>query len=243
MTLVNAETGEVVSPEVAEAAERAERIRRGIVALANVRDDVLTAAAEAYRARDWDTLGYDSWESYCAGELGADRIRLDRDQRREIVASLRSEHLSTRAIAAVVGADHSTVVRDLDATGADAPVAETVMSIDGRERPAARPAPRPAPEPEVLDAELVEAEQQNQAIERFVAADPEIGRLRMQAAFSNATKALSGGLLPLDPEAAAHALDEDTTYRAGVLVRDTRDWLTRFERALRGLTVIPGGKQ
>jgi len=58
-----------------------------------------------------------------------------------------------RAIGSALGADHSTVVRDL-ATGADAPVDEsqTVTSLDGRQRPATQP----RREPEVIDAETVE---------------------------------------------------------------------------------------
>jgi len=80
---------------------------------------------EAWRGRADLALGYDSWDAYCASEFTEARmLRPTHEQRREIVSQMRSEGMSTRAIGSALGADHSTVVRDL-ATGADAPVDES----------------------------------------------------------------------------------------------------------------------
>lgn len=122
----------------AVAAARAERIRSGMRVLAEWRNDVIAA----YASRDWAVLGYATWDAYLDGEFGEHRIRLPRDQRREIVAGMAQAGMSSRAIGAAIGADQSTVVRDLGRTDANASVAEprTVLSLDGRERPATRPA-------------------------------------------------------------------------------------------------------
>jgi len=53
--------------------------------------------------------------------------------------------MSTRAIGAAIGTSHTTVDRDLaDTSVTNVPVERTtVLSLDGRERPAARPAADP----------------------------------------------------------------------------------------------------
>lgn len=139
-----------------EARARAERIRSGMRVLAEWQADVIAA----YAARDWDALGYETWDAYLDGEYGEHRVRLPRDQRREIVASMSAAGMSTRAIGAAVGVDHKTVVNDRAATGEFSPVPDTVFSLDGRERPATRPTPDPhlwiEPGVEVVDAELVD---------------------------------------------------------------------------------------
>jgi protein gp37 len=92
---------------------------------------------EAYVTRSWAALGYDTWDAYCAAEFGTSRLALPREERREIVASLRESGLSTRAIASVTGANQSTIVRDLGATDAfpkaDASVAPPpVTGVNGK---------------------------------------------------------------------------------------------------------------
>jgi hypothetical protein len=150
-----------------EARTRAERIRAGMRVLAEWQQDVITA----YAARDWEALGYTSWDAYLDGEYGEHRVRLPRDQRREIVAGMAQAGMSTRAIGAAIGSSHMTVQRDLDQPSVtdvpdDRPA--TVKSLDGRERPATRPAPEPntwiepqadddyEDDPEPVTAELVD---------------------------------------------------------------------------------------
>ncbi|WP_406170194.1 hypothetical protein OIE52_38950 [Streptomyces canus] len=128
---------EIAQPSTAEEARaRAERIRSGMRVLAEWQQDVIAA----YAKDDWRTLGYASWDAYLDGEFGEHRVKLPREQRREIVASMSAAGMSTRAIGAAVGVDHKTVVNDRAATGEFSPVPETVLSLDGRERPATRPA-------------------------------------------------------------------------------------------------------
>ena len=43
----------------------------------------------AYTERAWTALGYSSWDQYCIREFGTSRLRLPREERPEMVASLR----------------------------------------------------------------------------------------------------------------------------------------------------------
>lgn len=134
----------------ADAARRlTERIRLTAQTFAESRDRLMELVGEAKAGNAHLALGYDSWTAYLADVLGEEPLRLARDDRRELVGALSAEGMSTRAIAPIVGVNHSTVVRDLP-TGANAPVGR-VMSRDGRERPS-RAQPRQieaAPEPPV----------------------------------------------------------------------------------------------
>lgn len=103
---------------------------------------------EAYTSRAWAVLGYDTWDEYCSKEFGASRLRLPREERQEIVASLRESGLSTRAIAAATGMHHSTVAEDLRGVGNPTP--RPVTGTDGKTYAAARPASEPADEPDLL---------------------------------------------------------------------------------------------
>lgn len=77
--------------------------------------------------------------------LNNDRRHMDREQRRAVVAHLRSEGFSTRAIADAVGVGKSTVDRDLDGIVPAGTMPDTVRTSDGRTYPATRPEPKPAP--------------------------------------------------------------------------------------------------
>lgn len=70
---------------------------------------------QAYVSRAWSALGYRSWDDYCTREFGTSRLRLPREERSEVVASLRDSGLSIRAIAAATGDGVATVKRALDA--------------------------------------------------------------------------------------------------------------------------------
>ena len=98
-------------------------------------------------------LGFASWTDYLSSTLGSSPMRLDREQRRELVAYLAGEGMSTRAIAPIVGAGASTVKRDL-ATGPSGPVARpsTVTSLDGRQRPSTQPKPAPSRAAEAVES-------------------------------------------------------------------------------------------
>lgn len=67
----------------------------------------------AYTERAWAILGYSSWDDYCTREFGTSRLRLPREERSEVVSSLRESGLSVRAIAAATGISKNTVTADL----------------------------------------------------------------------------------------------------------------------------------
>lgn len=64
---------------------------------------------EAYASRAWASLGYASWDDYCTQEFGTSRIRLPREERREVVSSMREIGMSTRAIASATGNSIGTI--------------------------------------------------------------------------------------------------------------------------------------
>jgi hypothetical protein len=70
--------------------------------------------AKAYTERAWSALGYSSWDAYCDAEFGTSRLRLPREERAEVVASLRESGLSIRAIASATGHGVATIKRELD---------------------------------------------------------------------------------------------------------------------------------
>lgn len=146
-------TGEVI--EVAMTPAEARTLTDEIRQTLHVGHDLIV---EAFRRCAWSALGYESWDAYCQGEFaGARMIRLDREQRREIVAEMRQAGMSGRAIASGIGVDEITVRRDL-ATATDVAVAEPtpITGVNGKtyQPPAPRPAPK-APRPQRDDAEVV----------------------------------------------------------------------------------------
>lgn len=114
--------------------------------------------AEAYAGRVWISLGYDNWDDYINSEFGAAPLRVPRQERQEIVGSLREAGLSTRAIAAATGESQSTVQRDVGQLNQNDSVeaAARLRGLDGKDRPASRPAPEP--QDEIVDAEIVSDE-------------------------------------------------------------------------------------
>lgn len=96
---------------------------------------------QAYTSRAWDALGYESWDDYCTREFGTSRLRLPREERQEVVASLRESGLSLRAIESATGVSPATVMRDLrtvsDETGTH-PV-ERVTGTNGQSYAPTRP--------------------------------------------------------------------------------------------------------
>lgn len=135
MSLVDRSTGEVVvdlSPD--DARVLTDRIKVGVEAVWHL-------IVEAYNGGAHRALGYVSWDDYCVREFGTSRIRLPREERQEVVASLRESGLSIRAIAAATGISDQTVQRDLscseslhdDTSEADVPAeSPKVVGIDGK---------------------------------------------------------------------------------------------------------------
>ncbi len=113
--------------------------------------------AESYQSRDWEALGYATWDEMCTREFGSSRLRLPREDRQEVVASLRESGLSLRAISAATGDSVTTVRRELSGVPNGTPepvvvvdmetgeVLEDVAPLTQAEREALDPDPQPAP--------------------------------------------------------------------------------------------------
>ncbi|MFV8317180.1 hypothetical protein [Mycobacterium sp. 23] len=93
----------------------------------------------AYTERAWDALGYSSWDDYCTREFGTTRLRLPREERAEVVASLRESGLSIRAIASATN--------------------EPVMTVQNELARVRSRTPEPDVEPDQLADDLIVAEQ------------------------------------------------------------------------------------
>lgn len=93
---------------------------------------------EAYQRRAWAALGYPSWDAYTDAELGEARLRLPREQRREVVASMTEAGMSTRAIGSALGVDPMTVSRDRAGVAKATSVAEPIDAeiVDEDDQPA-----------------------------------------------------------------------------------------------------------
>src|SRR5690606_16408529 len=92
------------------------------------------------RRRAWVSLGYESWDAYCAAEFSETRVWASVEERHQQTLKLREAGMSQRAIAAVLGVGHSTVDRDLKAvsTAPDGAVDGRGQGVDGRQRPSRR---------------------------------------------------------------------------------------------------------
>jgi hypothetical protein len=121
---------------------------------------------QAYTYRAWEALGYSSWDDYCTNEFRTSRLRLPREERAEVVASLRESGLSIRAIASATGNSVGTVHGALTSgvqnrtPGPDEPLdvdtdelAEELIAseppkitgLDGKSYPVQPPQPKPKP--------------------------------------------------------------------------------------------------
>ena len=108
-----------VEPTPTLSAEDAYRLTQRIrTAASGAREAMETLSVLGEEARAGGAhaaMGFASWTDYLSSTLGASPMRLDREQRRELVAYLAGEGMSTRAIAPIVGVGDSTVQRDLGA--------------------------------------------------------------------------------------------------------------------------------
>lgn len=107
--------------------------------------DWVPLVTKAYVHRDWVALGYEAglagWETYCRENFHPD-VLLPRETRTRMIEGLHFAGMSQRAIGAAVGTSARTVgteVKGLRQNAADGPDA-TILSLDGRRRPATKPA-------------------------------------------------------------------------------------------------------
>jgi hypothetical protein len=124
---------EVIEPLDQASAKRLDQRIRLLVGTINDNIDKLTELVdEAKHGQVHITLGFSSWTAYVKNVFTVN-VRLERDQRRELVSYLSGEGMPQRAIADVVGVGVGTVNRDLDAA---APVPdgtpEPITGLDGK---------------------------------------------------------------------------------------------------------------
>ena len=134
---------EIVSIDAAQARNLTDKIKVAV-------EGTWQLITEAYTTRAWAALGYSSWDDYCTREFGTSRLRLPREDRQEIVSSMREQGLSIRAIAAATGEPVMTVQNELARVRTRTPEQST---------PEPDTTPQNAPGPTVEPAPATEVEQ------------------------------------------------------------------------------------
>jgi len=131
-----------------DARELTDKIRTGL-------EGVFEMIKSAYSGFAWKALGYASWDEYVQREFGNLYLRPPREEREEIVSSMRDAGMSVRAIATATQLGRDTVHRELSSPGvrnrtpvhADGTepgngIDETrILGQDGRQYPAHKPTP------------------------------------------------------------------------------------------------------
>jgi len=188
-----AEGTEAQSAEVAEVSDLTERqarsltekIKKGLTSAADTHDklnkqvgDAAELMSEAYQKRIWLALDEESWEDFVNKELGEVRYRLERSVRQSLVYQLNAgpAHMSTRAIAPVLGVDQKTVSNDLRQVKRELGVtAAPVVGTDGKNYTEAATVPRPRKPKPIQDRFLAAIEKADQAVGDLVALSVEDG--------------------------------------------------------------------
>lgn len=102
MTVLNTETGELVELDQVAARRLTDKIKVGV-------EGVWLLIEQAYTSRAWQALGYKSWDNYTTREFGTSHLKLPREDRTEIIGSMRDAGLSLRAIGSATGLSVGTV--------------------------------------------------------------------------------------------------------------------------------------
>lgn len=102
-------------------------IRRRLDTIADNAEQVVPLIDQAKAGNAHEALGYPSWTAYVSDRFGGALGKLKQAERQPLVLLLAEQGMSTRAIGSVVGANQSTVVRDLagDADASPGPVTGT----------------------------------------------------------------------------------------------------------------------
>jgi transposase-like protein len=203
-----------------------------------------------------------------ARTLNSDRRHLTEEQRRAVVADLRSEGHSLRAIAGALGVDKKQVQRDLARAevGTLSPP-DRVLGADGKSYPASRPQVEPAPEPDLLagdewcepgapdvdhpptpqpvPASEQEASAQGAVYARLDAeldAEMESTEARFRRNFASAA-VKAGEITTFDPDRISEVFTGNWDRDVGDLLRTLTEWCDRVGEARRaaqraGLRVV-----
>lgn len=185
---------------------------------------------EAYTSRAWAALGYETWDTYCAAEFGTARLRLPREERQEVVASLRESGMSLRAISSATGISPATAMRDARVSDETPAV---VLGTDGSTYAAARPASAPQDEDLLAGEEWVQPD--GPGFEAAVTAPPKPKRRPLPEAFTEAGRDLAraGERLARLTEDDRFPKNRDTTHHQLPELLGALDNTTRLIQAMR----------
>ena len=106
---------ELATRDLTWARKITERLRLQATNFAEAREKVLATLHDAQEGGAAELLGYASWTAYVSDVFGDAPLRLEREQRQELVAELAAQGMSTRAIAPIVGVTPMQVSRDVQA--------------------------------------------------------------------------------------------------------------------------------
>jgi predicted transcriptional regulator len=130
--------------ETHDAQRRVKRIRELSASITENVQTLIQLVHVAKASNDHEILGYASWTAYLVDVFGDEPLSLTRDVRRELVAELSAQGMSTRAIAPIVGVTRQMVSHDLRASevASDLPpqadpltgevLERTVTGLDGK---------------------------------------------------------------------------------------------------------------
>jgi hypothetical protein len=157
-------------------------------------------------------------------------VRLSIPERREAVAELTEEGMSTREIGAVLGVDKQTVQRDR------APVS------DETPEPLAEPEPQvePEPEPEPVSDETPEPREPNPAVTEWVESSQAIKDAAYLHEFWKAV-VRSHAYMEFDPEKIGRLANQDELAGIRELPGRAERWAAKALQASSGLRMIEGG--
>lgn len=231
MSLVHPDTGEVIADcTTDEARALTDRIKTGVEAIWEL-------IKQAYEIRAWAALGYSSWDDYCTREFGTSRLRLPREERQEVVASLRESGLSTRAIAAATGTNQSTIVRDQqrdafaspdgddDIPDDDSDSQPRVTGTDGASYPPSSPRRQPS-----------------EAVTDFLDSDQDLQDARYLHEFMKAL-ARSDDFMEFDPGRLGELADPELVRTLDDYETRVHNFIGRFHHVRPGLHVVQGGSR
>lgn len=208
--------------------------------------------AIAYQRRAWAALGYQTWDAYLQGEFKGVRLSLPREDRQQVVTSLREAGLSIRAIASATGASTQTIQNDLQpdpgVVNHHTSTPERVTGSDGKSYAPTRPAPaRPAafqspftpqsgPDPE-SEPPSRPAQQPSPAVTEWVGSSQTVQDAQYIAEFAKALCRYDD-FAEFDADRVGRLADETTMTSLEHLVTTANGFLERARRARRSLRVV-----
>lgn len=124
------ETTMTTSPQpltAADARELTDQIAEGLA-------DVHSLIVQAWEGRVWEPLGYETWDAWIDANFRGLHLRPPREQRNEVVQSMREAGMSMRAISQATDLSYSTVQRVAQAGDPNGSPEESsnVVGLDGK---------------------------------------------------------------------------------------------------------------